>query len=75
MAQAPLPERAPKTTAPAEPPRPAVPQVEAPDPQTPAAYYANCAAARAAGAAPLLIGQPGYRAPLDRDHDGVACET
>ncbi len=37
-------------------------------------YYANCAAARAAGAAPLHTGDPGYRAALDRDHDGVACE-
>ena len=37
-------------------------------------YYANCAAARAAGAAPLHAGDPGYRAALDRDHDGVACE-
>lgn len=37
-------------------------------------YYANCAAARAAGAAPLLRGQPGYRPALDRDGDGVACE-
>ncbi|MFE5836720.1 excalibur calcium-binding domain-containing protein [Arthrobacter sp. NPDC056493] len=39
-----------------------------------AAYYANCAAARAAGAAPLYSGSAGYRAGLDRDHDGVACE-
>jgi Excalibur calcium-binding domain len=37
-------------------------------------YYANCSAARAAGAAPLYAGQPGYRAGLDRDGDGVACE-
>lgn len=37
-------------------------------------YYKNCAAARAAGAAPLTAGQPGYRAGLDRDGDGVACE-
>ncbi|MEJ2865045.1 excalibur calcium-binding domain-containing protein [Actinomycetospora flava] len=37
-------------------------------------YYANCSAARAAGAAPLLRGQAGYRAALDRDSDGVACE-
>ncbi len=37
-------------------------------------YYANCAAARAAGAAPLRRGQPGYRDELDGDHDGVACE-
>ena len=39
-----------------------------------AAYYANCAAARAAGAAPLRRGDPGYRAGLDRDSDGIACE-
>ncbi|AMT70126.1 excalibur calcium-binding domain-containing protein [Mycobacteroides immunogenum] len=37
--------------------------------------YPNCAAARAAGAAPLYRGQPGYSAKLDRDGDGVACET
>ncbi len=37
-------------------------------------YYPNCAAARAAGAAPLYQGDPGYRSGLDRDHDGVACE-
>jgi endonuclease YncB( thermonuclease family) len=36
-------------------------------------YYANCDAARAAGAAPLHRGEPGYRAALDGDHDGVAC--
>lgn len=36
--------------------------------------YANCAAVRAAGAAPLHIGQPGYSHSLDRDGDGVACE-
>lgn len=37
-------------------------------------YYQNCSAARAAGAAPIYQGQPGYRSALDRDHDGVACE-
>ena len=39
-----------------------------------AALYANCAAARAAGAAPLRRGQPGYRPALDGDSDGVACQ-
>lgn len=53
--------------APQNPPAPA-----APDPGS--VYYANCAAARAAGAAPLHIGEPGYRPKLDRDGDGVACE-
>lgn len=37
-------------------------------------YYVNCTAARAAGAAPIYAGQPGYRPKLDRDHDGIACE-
>lgn len=37
-------------------------------------YFQNCAAARAAGAAPLHAGDPGYRSQLDRDKDGVACE-
>lgn len=37
-------------------------------------YYPNCAAARAAGAAPIMEGEPGYRPALDRDHDGIACE-
>ena len=37
-------------------------------------HYATCAAAKAAGAAPLRRGQPGYRAALDRDNDGIACE-
>ncbi|MFV8245496.1 excalibur calcium-binding domain-containing protein [Mycolicibacterium peregrinum] len=40
-----------------------------------AGAYPNCAAARAAGAAPLYAGQPGYSSKLDRDGDGVACET
>jgi hypothetical protein len=37
-------------------------------------YYPNCAAARAAGAAPIYLGQPGYRPGLDADNDGIACE-
>ena len=37
-------------------------------------YYPNCAAARAAGAAPIMIGRPGYRRELDADNDGIACE-
>jgi len=45
----------------------------APAPQS-SAYYKNCAAARAAGVAPLYIGEPGYRSKLDADGDGVACE-
>jgi hypothetical protein len=36
--------------------------------------FRNCAAARAAGAAPVRIGEPGYGPHLDRDGDGVGCE-
>ncbi len=38
-------------------------------------YYPNCTAVRSAGAAPLYRGEPGYASHLDRDGDGVACET
>lgn len=38
------------------------------------AHYPNCAAARAAGAAPVRRGDPGYGRHLDRDNDGVGCE-
>lgn len=37
-------------------------------------YYANCTAARNAGAAPVRRGDPGYARHLDRDGDGVGCE-
>src|SRR3954451_6765601 len=36
--------------------------------------YANCAAARAAGAAPLHRGDPGWSDTMDGDGDGTACE-
>ena len=36
-------------------------------------FYATCAQMRAAGAAPIRVGKPGYRAALDRDGDGWAC--
>jgi hypothetical protein len=37
-------------------------------------YFSNCDAARQAGAAPIYAGSPGYRAGLDGDSDGIACE-
>ncbi|MBO9623946.1 MAG: excalibur calcium-binding domain-containing protein [Sphingomonas sp.] len=37
-------------------------------------YYRNCDAARAAGAAPIERGEPGYREEMDGDSDGTACE-
>lgn len=36
--------------------------------------YASCAAVRAAGKSPVLLGQPGYSRRLDQDGDGRACE-
>lgn len=58
----------------------AVESAAAPQPETTptdhgSTYFANCAAARAAGAAPLHVGRPGYRAEMDGDGDGVACES
>ena len=37
--------------------------------------FADCAAVRAAGRAPLRFDQPGYRRDLDSDGDGRACEA
>ncbi|MGW6952703.1 excalibur calcium-binding domain-containing protein [Streptomyces xanthophaeus] len=37
-------------------------------------HYKNRDAAKAAGAAPLRKGQPGYRSALDKDGDGIACD-
>lgn len=39
-----------------------------------ATHYENCDAVRAAGRAPIRIGQPGYSRQLDRDGDGIGCE-
>jgi hypothetical protein len=46
----------------------------APADEGPSVYYPNCAAARAAGAAPIHVGQEGYRPALDRNGNGIACE-
>jgi hypothetical protein len=59
---------------PAPKPAPVPAPVPAPAP-APEVYYANCAAVRAAGAAPIYQGQPGYSTKLDRDKDGIACDT
>jgi hypothetical protein len=56
--------------APAEPPVPATPEPAAPE-----VVYANCDAVRAAGAAPIRAGTPGYSTRLDGDGDGVGCDN
>lgn len=60
---------APFAAAPAPAPAPA-----APSGGGGSVYYKNCTAARAAGAAPVYEGQPGYGRHLDRDGDGIGCE-
>lgn len=59
-------------------PEPA-PVEPAPEPAAPApaveVYYQNCDAVRAAGAAPIYAGTPGYDSHLDRDKDGIGCDT
>ncbi|MGN7940535.1 excalibur calcium-binding domain-containing protein [Metabacillus sp. 22489] len=37
-------------------------------------YYKNCTQAKAAGAAPIHKGEPGYAKHLDRDGDGIGCD-
>lgn len=72
------------TTSPSPPPTtaapaPVQPAVTEPPPTTPPAAapaggFANCDEARAAGAAPVHRGDPGYASRLDQDDDGVGCE-
>lgn len=68
----PTPSPEPTVDAPVEEPAPEPPAQPEPAPQQ--AYYGSCREAKAAGAAPLYRGDPGYRSGLDRDGDGVACE-
>jgi endonuclease YncB( thermonuclease family) len=61
-----------RTTCPKPKPKPKpVPVAPAPVEST---HYANCTAAREAGAAPVRRGDPGYGSHLDRDGDGIGCE-
>lgn len=48
-------------------------RLEAPR-STPSRAYSNCDAARAAGAAPVCVGEPGFGPHLDADGDGIGCE-
>ena len=45
----------------------------APGPATP--FYPDCDAVRAAGAAPIRPGDPGWQPKFDRDEDGVGCDS
>ena len=69
---APPSQAAPRPVAPA--PAPAPTAAPKPPPAASAQYFDNCTAARAAGAAPVRVGDSGYGRHLDRDGDGVGCE-
>lgn len=75
VAPVPAVEAAPVAPAvePAAPAPAPVPLVQVPAP-APAAYYQNCSAVRAAGAAPIRVGDPGFQSKFDGDGDGVGCE-
>ena len=69
-AEAPAPKPVPDAPAP-------VPQADSPQEQNPAPALAfqTCADARAAGYRNMHRGTPGYSEHLDRDGDGIACES
>lgn len=59
-------------------PRPGLRTTTAPTatiPNRPSVYYRNCAAAHAAGRWDIPEGDPAYRPGLDKDHNGIACES
>ncbi|MCG7349983.1 excalibur calcium-binding domain-containing protein [Sphingomonas sp. ACRSK] len=56
-------------------PSAAVETVQDPEAAERSVYFSGCSEARAAGAAPIHRGSPGYRAGMDGDGDGVACES
>ena len=68
----PAPARTPTPT-PTRQPAPAPATVPTPKPAGDV-YYENCTAVRAAAAAPIHVGEPGYSRKLDRDGDGIGCE-
>ncbi len=72
-AAAPTARRPATPAAPAPAPAPA-PKAPARAPAPPAVFYANCTAVRAAGAAPIRRGQPGFSSKFDGDGDGIGCE-
>ena len=43
-------------------------------PPAAAVHYKNCTAVRAAGAAPIHAGDPGWQTKFDGDGDGIGCE-
>ena len=76
-ASASLNQCAPKTVPMAVPgagPTTPAPATHPPTTPAPGVYYKNCTAVRAAGAAPIHAGDPGWQTKFDADGDGVGCE-
>jgi hypothetical protein len=71
---APQPDPAPRPAPDPEPTTRPAAEPEEDEPGPLAVSYRNCDAVRAAGAAPIRRGDPGYAAHLDREGDGVGCE-
>ncbi|OUM41278.1 calcium-binding protein [Arthrobacter agilis] len=67
-----VPAPAPVAPAPVAP-APVAPAPVAPAPAAP--YYANCSEVRAAGAAPIAAGSPGFQPKFDGDGDGWGCDS
>lgn len=61
------------TADPAPSPAP-MPEAPAPNPAPSGVVYKNCSEVRAAGAAPIRVGEPGFSSKFDGDGDGVGCE-
>ncbi|WP_254050624.1 excalibur calcium-binding domain-containing protein [Dietzia sp. WMMA184] len=73
---APAPATAPVAEpVPAPAPAPAAQPVEEYVPPVVDTYYKNCTEVRAAGADPIHQGEPGYATHLDKDGDGIGCDT
>ena len=49
-------------------------QAPASAPTQPSVFYKNCKEVKAAGAAPIRPGDPGWDPKFDRDGDGIGCE-
>ena len=70
---APQPQPAPEPQAAPQPQAAPVTSTAVSEPEPRAVSYRNCDAVRAAGAAPIRRGDPGYAGHLDRDGDGEGC--
>ncbi|MBP2321609.1 hypothetical protein JOF56_001994 [Kibdelosporangium banguiense] len=70
----PPPSTTPNTRTPGIPPRTTLSFVLPEIPEIPV-FFPDCETAWFFGAAPMDEDEPGYRRELDRDHDGVACES